>query len=147
MARKNAIPILLSMMAAGALSLGPMGVASAEAALPVPNGVVLGQPYPPLPNLHANVHQTIRQEQAQSHRQQGRQHQRNRQHNRNGSWSSSGNCSPSCGGCGGCQAKGELPMTGAPMAALATVGGGLLAAAAAGLVLTARRRRSTHAGR
>ncbi|MDP9866828.1 MULTISPECIES: hypothetical protein [Streptosporangium] len=139
MARERMMSILLAAAIGGGFALATATMATAETEMPTALAVVSG-PYPPGPVNNNN--------------------------NNNGAdpsdpsdpWDPNFDCdddggccdSSSCCGGGGCRGTvektgPELPFTGAPVAAVATLGGGLLAAGTATTAIAARRRRSTSA--
>lgn len=151
MAGKCLVPTVLTMTVGAVLAFGISTAASAATsttATGLSAPAVQPVPYPPRPAEQVN---TIHQDQKQANNirlENRRRHHRNcREHCRN--------CGRNCGG-GGCGRGGrscgpsavagkQLPFTGAPMGAMAALGGGLLAAGATGTLISVRRRRSASA--
>ncbi|WP_433361688.1 hypothetical protein [Streptosporangium sp. CA-115845] len=165
MAGKCLGPTALTMTAGAVLAFGISTAASAATlttAIGLSTSEVQPVPYPPRPAEQVNTIgqdqvNTIDQNQKQGNNirleNRGRHHRNCREGCRN--------CGGNCGG-GGCGRSGrscgpravagkhavagrQLPFTGAPMGAMAALGGGLLAVGATGTLISVRRRRSASA--
>ncbi|MFI6457246.1 hypothetical protein ACIBF6_37530 [Streptosporangium amethystogenes] len=149
MAGKRLVPTVLTVTVGAVLAFGISTAASAATSTTVTGlsaPAVQPVPYPPRPAEQVNM---IHQDQQQGNN--IRLENRRRHHHRNCERGCR-NCGRNCGG-GGCKrgcrpsavAEKQLPFTGAPMGAMAALGGGLLAMGATGTLISVRRRRSASA--